>query len=269
MFKHKIFLILSLSILTLSSSFAYRIKDVKKYEGYIESIIICNNGKRTFVHKVPQKGYYASTYKNFNTFEEAVKASCYDGNRTKPTEKKIFRLKHNAKVCKSIESMERLLSSPKAYYISVSRECFTAMNVDKVEVFNEYKNGSLIDSYYKVMYDDEMHYIRRDDMFIGQNLVPKSKRKIENNHKKKHIQKNKKIKKPKKKHLAKKVRKRKRVIKRKKHLKVYSCRAKSKSAIGWSNGTTLASAKKSALHQCSIRSKALDICKISTCTKKR
>lgn len=278
----KFLLILSIFIFTFSSSYAYRIKKVKKHEGYIESIIMCDNGKRTFVHKVVDKGYYASTYTHLNTFEEAVKASCYDGNITEPIEKKIYKLKHNAKVCKSIDAIERLLSSHKAYYYSLSRECFTAMYIDKVEVFNRYPNGNLIDIYYKVLYDDEIHYIRSNDMFVEDNLVPKNERLIKKNRQKKETSKlvNKKtkklkkknIKKKRKKYKTKKVRKKKvtkRVKKRKKYLKVYSCRAKSKSAIGWSNGTTLAKAKKSAIFQCSIRSKSSDTCKILKCRKKR
>jgi len=248
---HKLLLSTMIIVLSLTSSYAYRIKDVKKYDGYIETIVICSNATRTFVHKT-SKGYYASTYEHYNTFEEAVKASCHnDDNTTIPVKKKVFKLKHNAKICKTMSAMERLLDSQKAYYFSVSRECFTAMDSDKVDAYYEYQNGNLIDSYYKVMYDDEIHYIRANDMFVNRDLVKEPKKIV----RKKSVKKiNKKVKK--------------KVSKIKKHTKIYHCNAKSKSAIGWATSSSLSKAKKSALHQCSIRSAAQDPCHIEKCTKK-
>ena len=259
----KILIVISILILTLTSSSAYRIKHVKKYDGYIETIIICKDAKRTFVHKTP-KGYYASTYTQFNTFEEAVKASCHnEDNTSTPVEKKVFRLKHNAKICKTIPAMERILDSIKAYHFSVSRECFTARDGDKVDAYFEYQNGNLIDSYYKVIYDDEIHYIRTNDMFINHDLAKKPKK----------ITQSKKVKKVKKIKRAKKIKKRvkkitKKMSKVKKNVKIFHCNAKSKSAIGWAASTSLSKAKRSAIHQCSIRSTASDPCRIEKCTKK-
>jgi len=254
---HKLLLSTMIIVLSLTSSYAYRIKDVKKHDGYIETIVICSNATRTFVHKT-SKGYYASTYEHYNTFEEAVKASCHnDDNTTIPVKKKVFKLKHNAKICKTMSAMERLLDSQKAYYFSVSRECFTAMDSDKVDAYYEYQNGNLIDSYYKVMYDDEIHYIRANDMFVNRNLVKEPKKIV----RKKSVKKiNKKVKRVK--------RVKKKVSKIKKHTKIYHCNAKSKSAIGWATSSSLSNAKKSAIHQCSIRSGAQEPCHIEKCTKK-
>jgi len=256
----KLLLITMITVLALTSSYAYRIKDVKKYDGYIETIVMCSNATRTFVHKT-SKGYYASTYEHYNTFEEAVKASCHnDDNTTIPIKKKVFKLKHNAKICKTMSAMERLLDSQKAYYFSVSRECFTAMDGDKVDAYYEYQNGNLIDSYYKVMYDDEIHYIRANDMFVNRDLIKKPKKIVRKKHVKKAIKIKKRVK------TIKKVTKK--ISRVKKHIKSYRCNAKSKSAIGWATSSSLSKAKKSALHQCSIRSAAQDPCHIEKCTKK-
>ena len=251
-------IMLTLIIATTITSYAYTVKNVKKNDGYIESIIACENGKRTFVHKT-SKGYYSSTYKKFNTFESAVKSSCKDDNALSSKQKKVFRLKHNAKVCKTQAAMERLLDSKKAYHFSVSRDCFTAMNTNKVTTFNKYKVSSLIDTYYKVLYNDEIHYIRKNDMFVQKNLL-----------KKKQLQKKKKaIKKVKNKKKNKnKKSKHKKVSKVKKASAVYHCIARSKSAVGWADSTSKKKAKRIALRQCNIRNTSQILCSIENCYKK-
>ena len=256
---HKLLLITMIIVLALTSSYAYRIKNVKKYDGYIETIVMCSDARRTFVHKT-SKGYFASTYKHYNTFEEAVKASCHnDNNTTVPVKKKIFNLKHNAKICKTMSSMERLLDSQKSYYFSVSRECFTAKDGDKVDAYYEYQNGNLIDSYYKVMYDDKIHYIRANDMFVNHDLSKKPKKIVLKKNVKNTIKNKQKVK-------SKKVTKK--ISKVKKHIRIYHCNAKSKSAGGWANAVSLSRAKRSAIYQCNIRSAVADPCHIEKCTKK-
>jgi len=256
---HKLLLSVMMIASTLTSSYSYRIKNVKKYDGYIETIVTCSDARRTFVHKT-SKGYYASTYKHYNTFEEAVKASCHnENNSTTPVKKKVFDLKHNAKICKTMSAMERLLDSQKAYYFSVSRECFTSKDGEKVDAYYEYHDGNLIDSYYKVIFDDKIYYIRANDMFIHHDLSKKLKKSAPKKNLKDTIKDKQKIK-------IKKVTKK--ISKVKKHIKIYHCKARSKSAGGWANAISISKAKKSALHQCSIRSAVTDPCHIENCTKK-
>jgi len=279
----KILFIITILLSVNVATFAYMVTDTQKYDGYSESKITCPNGRETFVHKTLQ-GYYSSKYERYETFRAAASSSCKEEEHLQKLKEKIKYLKHNAKICKTANGMERLLSNVKAYYHSITHACFSAMNGDKVKLISYFDNKTLIDRYYKVKYQDKNYYVREDDITFNKKVnialpyvtpINQIKPKIKKSIKKQKIQlgKKKKITKKIVKRKVKKLQKRKKTIKKKrKKIKQqsisYYCRAISHSARGWSTASTLIRAKKGALHECTIRNKTPKPCWIEKCSKK-
>jgi hypothetical protein len=159
----KILFITTVLLFITTSTFAYMVTNTQKYDGYSESKLSCTDGRETFVYKTPQ-GYYLSQYKRYKTFKAAANSSCAEKKHSKYLKTRIRYLKHNARICKTINSIRRVLRSEVAYYHSRSRACFLAMNLDTINLLSYFENATLIDRYYKVEYQDKIHYVREEDV---------------------------------------------------------------------------------------------------------
>jgi hypothetical protein len=144
------------------------------------------------------------------------------------------------------------------------------MNLDTINLLSYFENATLIDRYYKVEYQDKIHYVREEDVKFKKkenvsvpHTAPISKVEKHTNKSQENIKKHKKI-------VNKKV-KSKNIDKEKKLQKkatVYYCRAISRSARGWSTASSLSKAQKNALHQCTILTKTPKPCWIEKCYQK-
>lgn len=79
-------------------------------------------------------------------------------------------LKSHAKICRTQGGIERLLDNSKSYN-NPSSSCFILMQSKKVEVLSHHKNTGLIDTYYKIYYQNTVHYVRARDISIDSNTL--------------------------------------------------------------------------------------------------